>query len=85
MTLFEVMYGYRPDLIVPTRPPTKFSALNSCLLTLQETCKEAKAALHMEKCIIKETFEKEKPPSCEEFTNGSFGGTGRGLKATESR
>ena len=62
MTPFEVMYGYRPDFTVPTGPPTKFPALNSCLTSLQETHKEAEASLCMEKHAMKRTFEKEKPP-----------------------
>lgn len=62
MTPFKVMYGYCPNFMVPTGPPTKFLTLHSCLLTLQEAYKKAEAALHMKKCIIKETFKKEKPP-----------------------
>lgn len=61
MAPFEVMYGYRPDFTVPTGPPTKFPALNSRLQTLQETRKEAEAALRMEKRTMKETFEAGKP------------------------
>jgi hypothetical protein len=49
MTPFKIMYGYRPDFTVPVGPPTKFSALNSRLQLLKETCKEAEASLRMEK------------------------------------
>lgn len=55
------MYGYRPDFTIPSGPPTKFPALNSHLLTLQKTRKEAEAALRMEKRTIKESFEAGKP------------------------
>ena len=61
MSPFEVVYGYRPDFTVPVGPPTKFPALNSRLQQLQETHKEAEAALCMEKQNMKQTFEAHKP------------------------
>jgi hypothetical protein len=64
MTPFKVMYGYRPDFTVPAGPPTKFPALDSQMLLLRETCREAEAVLRLEKCAIKETFETNKPSPC---------------------
>jgi hypothetical protein len=61
MTPFEVMYGYCPDFTVSVGPPTKFPALNSHLQLLKETHKEAEASLRMEKRIMKQTFEANKP------------------------
>ena len=60
MAPFEIMYGYRPDFTVPAGPPTKFPALNARLEHLQESRKEAEAALRDEKRAMKETFERGK-------------------------
>ena len=62
MAPFEVMYGYCPDFTVPIGPPTKFPALDSRLHQLQETRKDAEAALRLKKQIMKQTFEAGKPP-----------------------
>ena len=62
MTPFKIMYGYRPDFTVLGSPLTKFPALDSHLHGLCDTCKNAKAALQMEKHIMKQTFEANKPP-----------------------
>jgi hypothetical protein len=55
------MYGYRPDFTVPPGGPTKFPALDSRLQLLRETRKEAEAALRVEKRVMKESFESDKP------------------------
>ena len=57
MAPFEVMYGYCPDFTVPAGPPTKFPALNLRLKHLQESRKEAEAALREEKRAMKQAFE----------------------------
>lgn len=56
MTPFKVMYGYRTDFTIPVGPPTKFPALDSQLHALYDACKDAEAALWMEKCTMKQTF-----------------------------
>jgi len=61
MTPFKIMYGYRPDFTIPVGPPTKFPMLNSQLQQLHNTCKEAEAALRMEKHAMKLTFKTGKP------------------------
>jgi hypothetical protein len=69
MAPFKVMYGYCPDFTIPFSLPTEFPALNSCLLILQETCKEVEAALRMEKRTMKQAFKLNKPPP-QTFTLG---------------
>ena len=54
MTPFEIMYGYQPDFTIPAGPPTKFPALNARLQTLHDARKDAEAALHMEKRVMRE-------------------------------
>jgi hypothetical protein len=57
MAPFEVLYGYCPDFTIPPGPPKKFPAVDSRLWELRETCKEAEAALRVEKRNMKEIFE----------------------------
>ncbi len=61
MIPFEVMYGYRPDFTTPVGPPTKFPALNTRLQGLRNARKDAEAALRLEKRMMKENFECDKP------------------------